>query len=106
MNKEMIGRMAFYIGLAISVVAGLIELGDNGILVLAVLGLVVGLLNVTGKESHRFLLSTIALIVAGVAIQGIFGNTVDRILVAYIVFTAVSAVVVALKEVWAVQKSR
>jgi len=48
MAMETFGRMAFYIGLIISVVAGWVQIGGTGLMVLAVLGIVVGLLNVTG----------------------------------------------------------
>ena len=51
---EKIGRYAFLVGLVISVLAGFIELGTMGLSLLVVLGIVVGFLNVTGKESQRF----------------------------------------------------
>lgn len=103
---EAIGRIAFYIGLVISVIAGWVAVGETGLMALAGLGLVVGLLNVTGKETNRFLVATLALVVAGIALKDVFGATVARILVAYIAFTAASALVVALKEVYAIQKSK
>ncbi len=106
MAMEMIGRIAFYIGLVVSVVAGWVQIGENGLITLAVLGLVVGLLNVTGKETGRFLLATLALVVAGLALKDVFGAVVANILVAYIAFTAAAALVVALKEVYSMQKTK
>ncbi|RJQ21136.1 hypothetical protein C4580_02725 [Candidatus Woesearchaeota archaeon] len=101
---EMIGRLAFLAGLVISVAAGWLALGTTGALVLLVLGLVVGLLNVSGKETGRFLVATIVLIVAGLALREAFGETVARILTAYISFTSAAGLVVAIKEVYSIQR--
>lgn len=106
MGMETFGRIAFYIGLVVSVVAGWVQIGTNGLIILAVLGLVVGLLNVTGKETGRFLVATLALVIAGVALKDVFGAVVANILTAYIAFTAASALIVALKEVYSMQKTR
>jgi hypothetical protein len=61
-----IGFWAFIIGLILAIVGGLVA-HDNAavVVILIVLGLVVGLLNVTGKEIMLFLVATVALIVAG-----------------------------------------
>ena len=106
MGMETFGRIAFYIGLVVSVVAGWVQIGANGLIILSVLGLVVGLLNVTGKETGRFLVATLALVIAGVALKDVFGAVVGSILTAYIAFTAASALIVALKEVYTMQKAR
>ena len=106
MGMEAFGRIAFYVGLIVSVVAGWVEIGATGLAVLVVLGIIVGLLNVTGKEVGRFLLATLTLVVAGVALKDVFGGAVGSILVAYIAFTAAAALVVALREVYAIQKTR
>ncbi len=106
MKTELFGRLAFYVGLVISVIAGWVNVGATGLMVLAVLGIVVGLLNVTGKETARFLVATLVLVVTGVALGNVFGERVANVLNAYIAFTAAAALVVALKEVYAIQKSR
>jgi len=100
-----LGSIAFYIGLAIAVVAGWMDLGQTGIMVLVALGVVVGLLNVTSKETNRFLIATLVLIVAGVALKDVFGTVAASILTAFIAFTAAAGLVVALKEVYAIQKT-
>jgi hypothetical protein len=106
MGMEMFGRIAFYIGLLVSVVAGWVQIGPNGLIILAVLGLVVGFLNVTGKETGRFLMATLVLVVAGIALKDVFGQVVANILAAYIAFTAASALIVALKEVYSIQRQK
>ncbi len=103
---ETFGRIAFYVGLVISVIAGWVQIGATGLWVLALLGVIVGFLNVTGKEVSRFLLATVALVVAGIALKDVFGSVVASILMAFIAFTAAAALVVALKEVYSIQKSK
>ena len=103
---ETVGRIAFYIGLVVAIIAGWVQIGTTGLMVLVVLGLLVGLLNVTGKETGRFLLATLALVVAGLALQNVFGDIIGNILAAYIAFAAASALVVALKEVYSIQKAK
>jgi hypothetical protein len=100
---EMVGRIAFYVGLVISIVAGWVQVSAWW---LAVLGIVVGLLNVTAKENSRFLLATLVLVTSGIALGSVFGVLIERILMAYIAFTAAAAFIVALKEVYSMQKSR
>jgi len=100
---EMVGRIAFYVGLVISLVAGWVQVSAWW---LAVLGIVVGLLNVTAKENSRFLLATLVLVTSGIALGSVFGVLIERILMAYIAFTAAAAFIVALKEVYSMQKSR
>jgi hypothetical protein len=106
MAGENVGRIAFYVGLAIAIIAGWVQVGTTGLVILAALGLVAGFLNVTGKEVDRFLLSTVALVIAAVALKDVFGAVVERILLAFIAFTAAAALVVALKEVYSIQKER
>ena len=66
-----VGKWAFIVGLVIAVVGGL-GFGQSWFgWVLAVLGLIVGFLNVSEREVHGFLLAAIALIVAANAIGGL-----------------------------------
>ena len=103
MAMDMVGRIAFYVGLVISIIAGWIEVQAMW---LAVLGIIVGLLNVTAKENGRFLLATLVLVTTGIALGTVFGETTGRILGAYIAFTAAAAFIVALKEVYSMQKGK
>lgn len=100
------GRIAFYVGLAIAIIAGFFNIGSAGLLVLGLLGLLVGLLNVTGSEVHNFLLATLVLVITGLAVKDLFGGTISNIISAYLAFTAASAFIVALREVYSIQKSK
>ncbi|HZX44107.1 MAG TPA: hypothetical protein VFF28_00335 [Candidatus Nanoarchaeia archaeon] len=112
MDKR-VGNYSFIIGVVIAIVLGIVSLGSVAVWlasVLVILGLVVGFLNVTGKETKDFLYVTAVLVIAA----GIGGASSTLGSVQYIgqylngVFTQVLAfivpatVVVALKEIWAI----
>jgi hypothetical protein len=104
--QEKVGRYAFIIGLVISVLAGFIEIGTTGLTLLVVLGVIVGFLNVTGKEAQRFLIGTVALMLVGsigINLPAV-GATVTSIVSAFVSFVAGAALIVALKEVYSVTK--
>lgn len=103
MAMDMIGRIAFYVGLVISILAGWMNVE---VWWLAVLGIVVGLLNVTAKENNRFLLAALVFVVTGGALSTIFGAAVGSILIAFVAFTASAAFIVALKEVYSMQRAK
>jgi hypothetical protein len=107
--QEKIGRWAFLLGILVSVAAGFMDLGSLGIGLLAALGLVVGLLNVTGKEVQRFLIGTVALMLvgtAGINIVASFGGFIANIVSAFTAFVAGAAFIVALREVYSVSKDK
>jgi len=104
-----IGFWAFIVGLIIAVVGGILS-PENTVLVviLIILGLIVGLLNITGKEILLFLVAAIALIVVGrvfepLSLLGI-GRVLDNIVAYIAIFMAPAAVVGAIKALWSVGK--
>ncbi len=101
---EKIGTWAFLIGVLIAVVAGLVPTlpATQVAWVLVILGLVVGFLNVRAKEAQEFLVACIAiLVVAGMGGLPPLGRTLGAILTNIIAFVAPAAILVALKEIWA-----
>jgi len=101
-----IGKWAFVVGLVIAVAGGL---GFEQVWfgwVLAALGLIVGFLNVSDKETQTFLLAAIALIVAAAAVGAIpyVGDIVTRIIANLVLFLGGAVLVVALKSLFAVAK--
>ncbi len=101
-----IGKWAFIVGLVIGVVGGLgFDQAWFG-WVLAALGLIVGFLNVSDKETQTFLLAAIALIVAAAAVGAIpyVGDIVTRIIANLVLFLGGAVLVVALKSLFAVAK--
>ncbi|RMF54837.1 hypothetical protein D6745_04005 [Candidatus Woesearchaeota archaeon] len=101
------GKWVFLIGILIAVIIGLISPGmDDGLWVwiLIVLGLVIGFLNITEKESTPFLVATITLVITTGALSGLgefLGGILTAILKYVTVLVAPAAIVVAFKQVWA-----
>ena len=105
-----IGSWAFIIGVLIAVVAGFIDFGTASPTItslLIVLGLIVGFLNVTGKETTPFLLATVSLVLVTKfggdnlgTIQTV-GPVLQKIFNEIMTFVIPATIVVALKAVYA-----
>lgn len=103
MVDNRIGNWAFIIGVVLAILAAFVAIPQLA-LILVILGLVVGAINVTGKETTSFLIAAIALLAAGtagIAIVPTIGSYVDSVLKNIIAFVGPAALVVALKEVYA-----
>jgi len=109
------GQWAFIIGVLVAVVIGLfsnnLEITTRGwlVLLLVVLGLIVGLLNVTEKESTSFLVAAVALLLTGTAGSTLsfipaVGSYLAGIVTAIAVFVTPAAIVVALKSIQSLAK--
>ena len=116
--EKQIGKYSFIAGVVIAVLLGLaipaLSAAKGWLFtILVLLGLVVGFLNVSGKETKDFLMVTVALVIVAYAagaqisswgdvqfvgkyLTGIFGNIVA--------FVVPASVVVALKQVWDLAK--
>jgi hypothetical protein len=103
---SVVALVAFLAGYAISVITGL-WWSDNSalIVILVLLGLLVGLLNITGREIIPYLVAAIALVVVGnfeafeslnLAVDGL-GDKINDIVGKLALFTAPAAVVQAIK---------
>jgi uncharacterized membrane protein len=106
-NSAMAGRWAFIIGVILAVLAGLVTIPWSAT-ILFILGLVVGFLNVSDKESTGFLIAVTALLLIGVAgistlnninVVGGFTDMIVSILEQFIAFIAAAGLVVGLKAV-------
>lgn len=103
-----IGVWSFLIGLLIAILAGgVIERSSTVMIVLGVLGLIVGILNITAKEAIPFLVTIIALVVSvsGMSVVlapfgGAWANALIRILDNITIFVAPAALLVALKSIY------
>ena len=102
----LVGKFSFMVGLVIAVAGGLgFEQTWLG-WVLAVLGLIVGFLNISDKESQTFLLAAIALIVAANAVGAIpyIGEWATRIIANLVLFMGGAVLVVAVKSLFVVAR--
>jgi hypothetical protein len=102
MNRDIIGKWAFIIGLVLAVLAGLFFQPGWAIWVLAILGVIVGLLNITAEETRGFLLASIALTLSATALNTlpIIGAALSYVLPFVVAFVAGGMIVVALKELF------
>jgi len=103
----LLGPAAFYIGLVIVIIAAFIRPSGWLYVGLAVLGAIVGLLNITARESGPFLFATIAFIVAALGMQlMITAAGVDvpekltRLAANITVFIGVAAIIIALRAIY------
>lgn len=116
MTNEKAGEYAFLVGVAVAVLAavagaaGALAAGVAGwvSVLLVILGIVVGLLNITEKESQPFLLAVVALLAAGTVgfgaldIQGLpaVGSFLNMVVKNLGLVVAPAAVILAVKATW------
>ncbi|HIH10907.1 TPA: hypothetical protein HA241_01850 [Candidatus Woesearchaeota archaeon] len=101
-----LAHYAFFVGLLVAILAGFfrnVVSAEFLIAALVLLGFVVGLFNLTAKETVPFLVASIALMLAGIVNLGLIpvvGEYLRSILVNIVVFVVPAAVIVALKTIW------
>jgi len=99
---EAIGKWAFIIGLVIAVLAAFIDFSWVP-WVLAILGLIVGFMNVGEGETQQFLLAAIGLLLSATAVQSVpfVGETGTAILGNVSAFISAAILIVALRSLFA-----
>lgn len=110
--RNLIGRYGFIAGLIVSAIIALF--GTNLIvsLVLVTLGLLVGLMNISGKEAVPFLVSVIALVVGGTSMLTVFeaivpaADVLFSFLQGVVLFAASAAVPVAFRGLFSTMHNR
>lgn len=116
---DVVGSWAFLIGVAIAVIVGafssvplIANLNQEAVLwVLVVIGLVVGFLNVTARESNKFLMSGIVLILVSIFGLSIFSNPADstkiigNVLLTLLKIFIPAVIIVAIKNVFNIAKN-
>ncbi|MEA1905127.1 MAG: hypothetical protein U9M97_04520 [Candidatus Hadarchaeota archaeon] len=112
---ELIGPAAFYIGLVIALITAFIDPSKWLFVGLGVLGVIVGLLNITARETEPFLLASIAFIVAALGMQVLIttpavGLTIPdwltQLAANLATLVGAAAMVVALRAVYEAAKGR
>ena len=109
-KKELhkIAHYCFFIGLLIAIVAGLpLFYGSvNAVALMSTLvflGFIVGLFNLTAKDTMPFLIASIALMLAGIvnlSLIPVFGDTLRAMLSNIVVFVVPGAIILAMKTIW------
>jgi len=103
----LLGPAAFYIGLIVVIVAAFIRPSGWLYVGLAVLGAIIGLLNITARESGPFLFATIAFIVAALGMQLMItaagvnvSEKLTRLAANITVLIGVAAIIIALRAIY------
>ena len=102
MNRQFLGKWAFIAGLILAVLAGLLFQPGWALWVLAILGVIVGFLNIAAEETRGFLLASIALTISATALNTlpVLGTALSLVLPFVVAFVAGGMIVVALKELF------
>lgn len=112
------GSIAFIIGVIIAIIASLIPSVLQSLVVslLVLLGLIVGFLNITEKETSAFLVASVAIMIAlftaGSIIQsnlitlGLIGTYLWALMSNINVFVFPATIVVALKAIYGLSRSK
>tara|TARA_Y100000310_G_C20672569_1_gene811128 strand:- start:1828 stop:2151 length:324 start_codon:yes stop_codon:yes gene_type:complete len=105
--KSVIGSWAFLIGIIVAIVLGIVwEVNTLTAIILVIVGLVVGFLNVTEKESQPFLMAGTVLVIVSalgqnvLTIVPILSKMLSNILIIFVPAT----IVVALRSVFGIAK--
>jgi len=103
---ENMGKWAFIVGFVICIVAGLLIAAPWMYWVLAILGLIVGFMNVTASETKGFLLAAIGLMLSATSVVAIpmIGVAVTAVLYNIVTFISAAVLVVALKSLFEIAK--
>jgi hypothetical protein len=105
-----IGSWALLAGVIIAVIAGLISTEISGTVaaILVVLGIIVGLLNITAKEAKPFMLAVIALLLAsfigGDVLKAVPVVNLFNVLQAIIALIVPATILVAIREAFTIAK--
>jgi len=106
-NQNLIGRLAFLVGFILAIILGSFDkLDSTWTIVLVVIGLLVGLLNITGKESYSFMISGTVLIISSALGLGVMNSIpfLARILVALLAIFVPATIIVAVRNVFNLAK--
>jgi uncharacterized membrane protein len=99
-RENLWGAWAFLIGVVLALVAGILSFGSIHPIILgilAVLGLVIGFVNVSDKDVNTFLITGVSLVIVSFAgIQGISGAEIIGINIGKIIASTLGALLVLL----------
>ncbi len=101
---SLVGSWAFLIGVILAIILGFITMKPWMAMVLVIIGLIVGLLNITSKEAMGFLTASTVLVIV-TALGGdkfaILGTWAAQIMQALMLVFVPATIIVALRAVFA-----
>ncbi len=117
-KENLVGAYAFLIGVVLAVVFGLFnkpleQAGGMFYSILVLIGLIVGFMNVSDKNSSTFLLASLALVIVGalgndpliyISQNNYVVTSLSNVLVSLLVLFVPATIIVALKTVFSITK--
>lgn len=109
-NGSLIGSWAFLIGVILAIVLGFLQMQPWMAAVLVIIGIIVGLLNITASEAMGFLHASAILVIVVALTSGgntfaVLGNWAPRILDALLLVFVPATIIVSLRAVFALAQS-
>ncbi|HII39232.1 TPA: hypothetical protein HA318_04500 [Candidatus Micrarchaeota archaeon] len=107
-TMPMVGVYAFILGLIVSII-GAFYYQTWMPLLLGLIGLVVGLLNVSDKEVNSFLIATVAFLLSVTSLSVVYASIFPQLGVIFSLFGAMvapAAAIVALKAIYALARDQ
>ncbi len=112
LKSKFVGKWAFLAGLVIAVIASFVSgFAATMAVALFVLGLIVGFLNISEKDSNKFLLAAIAMLTGGIAslsaisMLGAVTTYLSSAIGNFVAFVSAAALVVAVKVIFETGKN-
>jgi hypothetical protein len=98
---EQVGKYAFVVGLILALLATFVQDQAWTFWVLALVGLIVGFLNITSEETNTFLIAAIGLILSASALQTIpmVGEFATEMIANVLAFLGSAVLVVAIRAI-------
>ena len=106
-TKSTIGSWAFLAGVILAIIFGLVPSMSSYMWIVVIIGLVVGLLNVSNSETTPFLMSGVVLIIAGSFGAQVLADVpyLPEILTALSAIFVPATIIVAIKNVYNLAKN-
>ena len=107
-QKSSVGSWAFLIGVVLALILGVMgNISQGWLVALVIIGLIVGLLNITENEAEPFMIAGIVLIIASAFGQGVVNTipSLSRILEALLVIFVPATIIVAIKHVFSMARN-
>ena len=105
---NLIGSWSFLIGVVLAVILGAVgSISQTIAVALIILGLVIGLLNITDKEVAPFLMAGTVLVIVSALGSSVLGSmpVVSRMLAAILMLFVPATIIVALKSVFSLARN-
>jgi hypothetical protein len=112
----LVGPVAFYVGLLIALGAAFVSPSGVLYLALGIIGVIVGILNITAAETGPFLFASIAFVVSALAMANLIGTLLPgaettfpeifRLATNLVVLIGAGAMVISLRAIYELAKAR